>query len=78
MPQDIANWSLDKFKLVLVERGTGSLKDALQQIVVQLGPEFEKHVDRVRGAIEKLSVSTARATLAFPKLALGDRAALDR
>src|SRR5665213_1626452 len=28
---------LDKFKLVLVERGTGSLKDALQQIVVQLG-----------------------------------------
>jgi len=54
---------LDKFKLVLVERGTGSLKDALQQIVVQLGPEFERHIERVRGAIEKLSTSTARATL---------------
>lgn len=54
---------LSRFKLVLVERGTGSLKDALQRIVAQLGPEFGRHLDRVRGAIDKLSLKTARATL---------------
>src|SRR5262245_23469762 len=54
---------LDAFKLVLVSRGNGSLKDALGQIVSQLGPAYEKHIQRVRGAIERLSEATARATL---------------
>lgn len=54
---------LPDFELILVPRGTGSLKDALQQIVAQLGKKFEKHLSRVRGAIEKLSVGTARATM---------------
>ena len=54
---------LEKFKLVLVSRGTGSLKDALTQIVSQLGSDFRQHVSRVQSAIERISDSTARATL---------------
>lgn len=54
---------LHEFKLVLVERGNGSLKDALGQIVQQLGGEFKKHIDPVKGAIERLSDGTARAKL---------------
>lgn len=54
---------LQSFKLVLVRRGNGSLKDALKQIVDQLGPDFKKHSQRVQGAIEKLSDATARAKL---------------
>jgi hypothetical protein len=55
--------ALQNYKLVLVRRGNGSLKDALKQIVDQLGPEFRKHSQRVQGAIEKLSDGTARAKL---------------
>lgn len=54
---------------VLVERKNGSLKDALSQIVEQLGSDFEDQLARVKGAIEKLSAETARATL-LAKLAL--------
>lgn len=54
---------LERFKLVLVTRGNGSLKDALGQIVHQLGKEFEQHLAQVRGAIDRLSDATARATL---------------
>ena len=54
---------LDKFKLVLVSRGTGSLKDALSQVVHQLGRDFRQHLRRVQTAIERISDSTARATL---------------
>lgn len=53
----------DNFKLVLVSRGNGSLKDALGQIVAQLGKEFSHHTTRIRGAIEKLSDHAARDTL---------------
>lgn len=56
-------FDLHNYKLVLVRRGNGSLKDALKQIVDQLGPEFKKHSQRVQGAIEKLSDGTARAKL---------------
>ena len=54
---------------VLVERKNGSLKDALSQIVEQLGSDFEDQLARVKEAIEKLSAETARATL-LAKLAL--------
>jgi len=54
---------LDNFHLVIVTRGNGSLKDALGQIVQQLGSEFERHLARVQGAIDRLSDQTARATL---------------
>lgn len=54
---------LDRFKLVLVSRATGSLKDALTQIVSQLGEEFQQHLRRVQTAIDRVSDSTARAKL---------------
>jgi len=54
---------LNNFHLVIVTRGNGSLKDALGQIVQQLGREFERHLARVQGAIDRLSDQTARATL---------------
>lgn len=54
---------LDQFTFVLVSRGNGSLKDTLSQIVTQLGDRFTNHLSQVRGAIDKLSDSAARATL---------------
>lgn len=53
----------DEKRVVLVTRGNGSLKDALSQIVRQLGSEFERHINRVQGAIDRLSGQTARAML---------------
>lgn len=53
----------ENFKLVLVSRGNGSLKDALGQVVAQLGVEFTHHTTRIRGAIDKLSDLAARDTL---------------
>ena len=53
----------ESFKLVLVSRGNGSLKDALGQVVEQLGPAFRQHTARIRGAIDKLSDQAARDTL---------------
>ncbi len=55
----------ERFKLVLVSRGNGSLKDALGQVVEQLGPEFRQHTARIRGAIDKLSDHAARDTLLY-------------
>ena len=53
----------EKQRIVLVTRGNGSLRDALGQVVDQLGEEFKQHVQNVRGAIDRLSAETARATL---------------
>jgi hypothetical protein len=55
--------SSERRRVVLVTRGNGSLKDALGQIVRQLGQEFERHLNRVQGAIDNLSDRTARAML---------------
>jgi hypothetical protein len=55
--------SSERRRVVLVTRGNGSLKDALGQIVRQLGQEFERHTNRVQGAIDRLSDRTARAML---------------
>jgi hypothetical protein len=52
-----------KPQIVLVTRGNGSLKDALGQIVRQLGAEFEQHLSRVQRAIDRLSEHTALAML---------------
>jgi hypothetical protein len=48
---------------VLVQRGNGSLKDALRQIVERLGKGFREHLRQLQGAIDKMSAETARATL---------------
>jgi len=55
--------SAAKPRIVLVTRGNGSLKDALGQIVRQLGAEFEEHLARIQQAIDRLSDQTARAKL---------------
>lgn len=49
---------------VLIQRRSGSLKDALEQMLVQLGGRFERHLDPVRQAIERISDDTARQMLA--------------
>ena len=53
----------DSQRVVLLTRGNGSLKDALSQMVRQLGAEFEQHIQRVQGAIDRLSDQTARSML---------------
>ncbi len=55
--------NFENFTLILVSRGNGSLKDALGQVVDQLGAEFSHHTTRIRGAIDKLSDHAARDTL---------------
>lgn len=59
---------------VLVQRRSGSLRDALEQIVDQLPTEYSHHVRSVREAIGTISASTARETLlAQLQLELGPR-----
>ena len=48
---------------VLIERRSGSLKDALTQLIEQLGESFQKYLDPVQQALEKLSDATARQML---------------
>ena len=61
--------ALDQFKIVMVQRDTGSLKSALQQIVDQLGDEFSQYIEDIRGSVDKFSAETAREEL-IQKLAL--------
>ena len=53
----------ENFTMVLVSRGNGSLKDALGQVVTQLGEKFSQHTKRISGAVDKLSDVAARDTL---------------
>ncbi|HEX7238718.1 MAG TPA: hypothetical protein VF263_00520, partial [Longimicrobiaceae bacterium] len=59
---------------VLVRRRTGSLRDALEQLVEQLPSEFAPYLDPVRQALDRISVETAREALAGQlRLELGPR-----
>ncbi|HKI38230.1 MAG TPA: hypothetical protein VKA46_40625 [Gemmataceae bacterium] len=49
---------------VLIRRRTGSLKDALQQLIEQLDSSFAKYLSPVKNALEKISAETAREKLA--------------
>src|ERR1051326_3997523 len=49
---------------VLIERRTGSLKDALEQMINQLGSEFAVYLTPVQDALSKISDTTARDKLA--------------
>lgn len=49
---------------VLIQRRTGTLKDALEQFILQLGEEFSHFLDPVRQALNRISEATARAKLA--------------
>lgn len=49
---------------VLIRRRTGSLKDALEQLVQQLPAQFARYLEPVRQAIERISEQEARQKLA--------------
>ena len=55
---------LKKLVPVLIQRRTGSLKDALEQMINQLGEEFAAYLTPVQEALSKISDSTAREKLA--------------
>lgn len=66
--------SLGDLRRVLIERRNGSLKDALQQIIDQLGEEFAPYLSSIRGALRQISSDTARQELAGQlRLELGPR-----
>lgn len=48
---------------ILIQRRTGSLKDALEQMVEQLGDDFKDYTSSVRAALSKISSDTAREKL---------------
>jgi hypothetical protein len=59
---------------ILIQRRTGSLKDALEQIIQQLPPEFGRYLTPVKEALSNISESTAREKLANElRLELGSR-----
>lgn len=49
---------------VLIQRRSGSLRDALEQLVGQLPDRFQAYLDPVRSAIERISEAEARQKLA--------------
>ncbi len=55
---------LKNYVAVLVQRRYGNLKDALEQIVQQLGGEFGKYIETVRAAVGNISENTARKKFA--------------
>lgn len=55
---------LKKLVPVLIQRRSGSLKDALEQMIGQLGDEFAAYLIPVQEALSKISDSTAREKLA--------------
>lgn len=57
------NGEIENITPILIERRSGSLKDALSQLIEQLGEGFRKYLDPVQQALEKLSNATARQML---------------
>jgi len=53
-----------KIRAVMIKRRSGSLKDALEQLVSQL-PEYENYLSDIQSAIQQVSSDLARRTLAF-------------
>jgi hypothetical protein len=49
---------------ILIERRNGSFKDALEQIVEQLGSSFSSYLEKIHTAIRQISSETARKSLA--------------
>ena len=65
---------LDNLVSVLIRRGSGSLKDALTQLIEQLGESFSRYLKPVRDALERISIETAREKLLLElALELGPR-----
>ena len=55
---------LRDIKCILIERRNGSFKDALEQIVEQLGSSFASYLEKIHVAIRQISSETARKSLA--------------
>jgi hypothetical protein len=55
---------LKDIKCILIERRNGSFKDALEQIVEQLGSSFASYLEKIHVAIRQISSETARKSLA--------------
>jgi hypothetical protein len=54
---------LKGFRTVLIRRSTGTLKNALEQMIEQLGEEFAHHLQPVREALSRLNDQAARRKL---------------
>lgn len=54
---------IKNIKAVLIQRRTGSLKDALEQMIEQLGADFNDYLKPVQKALSKISSDTAREIL---------------
>ena len=54
----------NRLRAVLIRRRSGSLKDALEQLVTQL-PEYERFLDDLKTAIAQISDEQARRKLSF-------------
>lgn len=54
---------IKKIVPVLIQRRTGTLKDALEQIVEQLGENFQNYLSPVRETLSSISSDTARQIL---------------
>src|ERR1700728_913019 len=61
---EIQGGRLAKVVPVLIERRTGSLKDALDQMIHQLPSAFDRYLKPVSEAIARISVERARLSLA--------------
>jgi hypothetical protein len=59
-----SNEDLQDITCILIERRNGSFKDALEQIVDQLGPSFNSYLEKIHTAIRQISSETARKSLA--------------
>ncbi len=71
---DLQHGFKSDFVPVLVRRRSGSLKDALTQLVQQLGEAFNGYLKPVRDALERISIETAREKMLLElALELGTR-----
>jgi hypothetical protein len=56
---------LSGLRAVLIQRNNGTLKNALEQLIGQLGGEFEEYLTPVRTALANISQQTARQKLLY-------------
>lgn len=60
----LARGEKEKIKSVMIKRRSGSLRDALEQLIEQL-PDFHAYLDPIKSAIIKLSGESANRELCF-------------
>lgn len=60
---ELRRGKIKKVVPILIERRTGSLKDALEQMIEQLGEDFKHYLSPVQEALSKISSDTAREKL---------------